>query len=78
MKTFSSFSLTLFTSVLLLATSPRLARADADCLSCHNDPTLQDANGKRIGVSGDKFHSSIHGVLKCNDCHKDIHDLSAP
>ena len=29
---------------------PRLAHADADCLSCHNDPTLQDANGKSIGV----------------------------
>jgi predicted CXXCH cytochrome family protein len=78
MKTLSSFGLTLFTSVLLLIAPARPLHADADCLSCHNDPTLQDANGKSIGVSGDKFHSSIHGVLKCSDCHKDIHDYPHP
>ncbi|MGC2299975.1 MAG: cytochrome c3 family protein [Acidobacteriaceae bacterium] len=78
MKTISSFGLTLFTSVLLLIAPPRPLHADADCLSCHNDPTLQDANGKNIGVSGDKFHSSVHGVLQCSDCHKDIHDYPHP
>jgi predicted CXXCH cytochrome family protein len=78
MKTISSFGLMLFTSALLLAAPVRPLHADADCLSCHNDPTLQDANGKSIGVSGDKFHSSVHGVLKCSDCHKDIHDYPHP
>jgi predicted CXXCH cytochrome family protein len=78
MKTLSSFGLMLFTSALLLAAPVRPLHADADCLSCHNDPTLQDANGKSIGVSGDKFHSSVHGVLKCSDCHKDIHDYPHP
>jgi len=78
MKTASSFCLTLFTSVLLLVAPAPPLHADADCLSCDNDPTLQDANGKSIGVSADKFHASVHGVLKCNDCHKDIHDYPHP
>jgi predicted CXXCH cytochrome family protein len=78
MKTVSSFGLTLFASVLLLAAPGRPLRADTDCLSCHGDPTLQDTNGKSIGVSADKFHASIHGSLKCSDCHKDIHDYPHP
>jgi predicted CXXCH cytochrome family protein len=78
MKTVSSFALTLFASVLLLAAPGRPLRADTDCLSCHGDPTLQDTNGKGIGVSADKFHASIHGSLKCSDCHKDIHDYPHP
>jgi len=78
MKTLHPFRLALFASALLLATSPRATHADVDCLSCHGDTTLQDANGRNIGVDSNKFHSSIHGVLKCNDCHKDIHDYPHP
>ena len=33
---------------------------------------MQDASGKSVGVDGDKFHSSIHGVLNCTDCHTTI------
>jgi len=78
MKAVSSFGLTLFASVLLLAGPGRPLRADTDCLSCHGDATLQDTNGRNIGVNADKFHTSIHGNLKCGDCHKDIHDYPHP
>ena len=57
----------------------RLARADADCLSCHNDPTLQDANGKSDrGRAGTNSTPAFTACLKCSDCHKDIHDYPHP
>jgi len=78
MKTLSSFGLTLFASALFLFGPARPLHADVDCLSCHSDTTMQDANGKSIGVDAGKFHAGVHGVLKCNDCHKDIHDYPHP
>jgi predicted CXXCH cytochrome family protein len=78
MRTLSSFSLTFFVSALLLTTNPQFLHADADCLSCHSDTTMQDANGKNIGVDANKFHAGVHGALKCSDCHKDIHDYPHP
>jgi predicted CXXCH cytochrome family protein len=78
MKTLSSFGLTLFASALLFVATARPLHADTDCLSCHGDTTMQDANGKSVGVDANKFHGSIHGGLKCNDCHKDIHDYPHP
>lgn len=78
MKIFSSLSLTLFASALLLVFPARSLHADVDCLSCHGDPTLQDSSGKNIGVSADKFHASVHGTLKCTDCHTSIHNYPHP
>ncbi|MFP5234597.1 MAG: cytochrome c3 family protein [Acidobacteriota bacterium] len=46
--------------------------AQTDCLACHGDKTMQDAAGHSIAVDGGKFGASIHGSLKCNDCHADI------
>jgi predicted CXXCH cytochrome family protein len=65
-----------FAALLLLA--PGVARAQTDCLSCHADKTLQDASGKSVGVDGDKFHSSVHGSLNCNDCHTSIKEYPHP
>jgi predicted CXXCH cytochrome family protein len=78
MKTVSFFGLTLFASALLLAGGAQPLHADADCLSCHGDVTLQDANGRNVGINADKFHASMHGTLRCSDCHKDIHDYPHP
>lgn len=39
---------------------------------------MTDSNGHKIGVDGDKFGKSIHGGLKCNDCHADIKDYPHP
>lgn len=48
------------------------AQAQTDCLGCHSDKTMQDAAGHSIAVDGKTFSASIHGSLKCNDCHRDI------
>jgi predicted CXXCH cytochrome family protein len=59
-------------AVLLLSAFPVVLCAQTDCLTCHADKTLQDASGHSVGVDADKFHSSIHGVLSCTDCHTSI------
>jgi predicted CXXCH cytochrome family protein len=78
MRTPSSFGLAIFVPVLFLAALTRPLYADVDCLSCHSDTTMQDANGKSVGVDANKFHAGVHGILKCSDCHKDIHDYPHP
>ena len=57
---------------LLLGLGATTAAAQTDCLACHGDQTMTDGSGHKIGVDGDKFHSSIHGSLQCGDCHADI------
>jgi predicted CXXCH cytochrome family protein len=52
--------------------------AQTDCLTCHADQSMTDGNGHKIGVDGDKFGKSVHGTLKCNDCHADIKDYPHP
>ncbi len=42
---------------------------NSNCLTCHSDPDLKNAKGKKVGVS-DQFTKSIHGSLSCVDCHK--------
>lgn len=78
MKDGSSLSLTLVVWLLLCFGSARVSHADADCLSCHGDASMQDASGHSIAVNADKFHRSMHGSLKCNDCHTSIHDYPHP
>ena len=52
--------------------------AQTDCLGCHGDQTMQDAAGHSIAVDGRTFSASIHGSLKCSDCHKDIKGYPHP
>jgi predicted CXXCH cytochrome family protein len=61
----------------LFALPQRLA-AQADCLNCHGDKSMQDAAGNSISVDGDKFSASIHGSLQCNNCHTDIKEYPHP
>jgi len=77
MKSASYLALTFFAAALLAALPPS-ASAQADCLACHGDKSVTDANGQSISVDGDKFHASIHGVLKCTDCHTDIKEYPHP
>ena len=78
MKTCSTIALTLAASALLLLAVPRAVRAQADCLACHADASLQDASGHGVGVDAPKFHSSIHGSLQCGDCHTAIKEYPHP
>lgn len=64
--------------VLLLFLGFPSLHAQTDCLSCHADKTMQDANGHSVGVDADKFHASIHGSLNCNDCHTSIKEYPHP
>jgi predicted CXXCH cytochrome family protein len=76
MKT--AFSIALAFGALLAVAAPRAAKAETDCLACHGDPSLQDATGKSAGVDAHKFGASIHGSLKCNDCHATIKEYPHP
>ncbi len=78
MKTVSSFALTFFVSGVFLALPARPLHAQTDCLSCHGDPTMQDAGGHSIGVDAGKFHASVHGSLACTNCHADIKGYPHP
>jgi predicted CXXCH cytochrome family protein len=76
MKTASSIALAL--GALLVFASPRVAQAETDCLSCHGDKSLQDAAGHNVGVDAAVFGGSLHGGLKCGDCHTTIKDYPHP
>ncbi|HEY1984041.1 MAG TPA: cytochrome c3 family protein [Terracidiphilus sp.] len=65
-------------ALLLFLTVPGRLLAQTDCLACHADKGLQDAAGHNISVDGDTFSKSIHGSLKCNDCHADIKEYPHP
>ncbi|MGD0095258.1 MAG: cytochrome c3 family protein [Terracidiphilus sp.] len=78
MKT--AFSLALaFTALALLAGSSRgIAQANSDCLACHGDASAQDAAGHSVSVDDHRFGSSLHGSLKCVDCHTAIKEYPHP
>ena len=78
MKTVFSITLTLFASILLASPTPARSQAASDCLSCHGDAGMQDASGHSISVDAHKFGDSIHGSLKCNDCHTGIKEYPHP
>ncbi len=76
MKIASSIALVL--GALLVVSAPCAARGETDCLSCHGDKSLQDASGHSVGVDAHTFGASIHGSLKCGDCHSAIKDYPHP
>jgi predicted CXXCH cytochrome family protein len=65
-------------AVLLLAMSSGRLHAQTDCLACHSDQSLQDAAGHSVAVDGKTFADSIHGSLKCGDCHINIKEYPHP
>ncbi|MGO8717984.1 MAG: cytochrome c3 family protein [Acidobacteriaceae bacterium] len=62
----------------MLAVPRALLAANADCLACHADKTMVNAAGKSVAVDAQRFHSSIHGVLSCTDCHTSITGFPHP
>jgi predicted CXXCH cytochrome family protein len=67
-----------FVALAVLVFAPAGLRAQTDCLACHSDKDMKNAAGHNISVDGQKFAASIHGVLKCGDCHADIKEYPHP
>lgn len=63
---------------LIIALAPYGLRAQTDCLACHADKSMQDAQRHSIAVDGQKFGQSIHGSLQCNNCHADVKEYPHP
>jgi cytochrome b subunit of formate dehydrogenase len=65
----------------LLLALPGSARAldNSDCFACHDDRTLVKTNevGKAVSLLVEEkiFKTSVHGKLRCVDCHASIKDL---
>jgi cytochrome b subunit of formate dehydrogenase len=66
----------------LALSDPALTAAElpsnADCLACHEDPTLKKTvAGKEISlaIETNLFAKSVHGSLACVDCHADIKEV---
>jgi predicted CXXCH cytochrome family protein len=73
-----AFTIALVLGALLVVAAPRVAQAEADCLGCHGDKSLQDAAGHSVGVDAGTFGASLHGSMKCGDCHTTIKDYPHP
>jgi predicted CXXCH cytochrome family protein len=65
-------------ALLMILAFPRSAGAQAECLACHGDKSVQDGAGHNISVDGEKFRASTHGSLACNNCHADIKEYPHP
>ena len=52
-----------------------MAQSNDDCFDCHDDKTLKGTHlGKTFSayINNDLFTQSVHGKLKCVNCHSDI------
>ncbi len=77
MKTGSLIALGLV-AFALLAGSAGKAQANSDCLACHADASVQDASGHSVSVNEHTFDASLHGSLRCVDCHTTIKEYPHP
>ncbi len=65
-------------SFALILLAPTSLTAQTDCLACHGDKDMVDGAGHPIAVDGQRFGASIHGSLKCGDCHSNIKEYPHP
>jgi predicted CXXCH cytochrome family protein len=78
MKTVPSIVLAIALLPLLAGATPGMAQANSDCLACHADASVQDASGHSVTVDEHTFGASLHGSLKCGDCHTTIKEYPHP
>ena len=78
MRNVSTITLICAVSAFLFAAAPGTVHAQTDCLACHADQGLQDAAGHSVAEDAPKFHISIHGSMKCGDCHTTIREYPHP
>ncbi len=75
MRIMTSIAAAILAALLVVPVANAQALATAECLGCHQDPTMtKDVNGKAVPINVDpkKFEASVHGSLSCTDCHADI------
>jgi predicted CXXCH cytochrome family protein len=72
------FALTLVVLAPLIFGVPAFSQGNSECLTCHGDASMQDGSGHSVALDESKFHDSIHGSLKCNDCHSAISGYPHP
>ena len=83
-STFSLFavflSIVLFTSMTEINAQKKTADNSA-CLGCHDDPTITMTRGRKevsLNVKSFTLPRSVHGSLKCQDCHKGFDPDNVP
>ncbi len=78
MKTGSFIALGVVALALLAGSAAGMSQANSDCLACHADASVQDASGHSVSVNEHTFDASLHGSLKCVDCHTTIKEYPHP
>jgi cytochrome b subunit of formate dehydrogenase len=69
-------------AALFLIPSSALAQ-EVNCLMCHQNPAFfqSQENGERLVVTQESLSGSVHGSLRCQDCHAGLefpHQVDAP
>jgi hypothetical protein len=52
--------------------------ANADCQTCHAEPSMTRADGRPVVVDPAAFEASVHGSFGCIDCHADLAGTELP
>jgi predicted CXXCH cytochrome family protein len=78
MKTVPSIALAFAAFALVVGPAQGRAQANSDCLACHADASMQDGLGHNVSVNEHTFGASLHGSLKCVDCHTSIKEYPHP
>ncbi len=67
----------------IAAVSPSVAAQEVNCLMCHENPAFfqSQPDGDRLVVTQESLGGSVHGSLRCQDCHAGLafpHPEDAP
>jgi hypothetical protein len=87
MKTMTTLG-SLLLAIAVLAAAPATALAqqgpddpDARCLKCHSKKLkkkLEDGETMFLQISGEDFEQSVHRVIGCTGCHRDVTKVKHP
>jgi cytochrome b subunit of formate dehydrogenase len=70
-------ALILFPSVIR-GQSQAQSGPDSECLACHGQEDLKSESGKSVFIDEAKHKGSVHSVLNCTDCHRNIKEFPHP
>jgi predicted CXXCH cytochrome family protein len=68
--------------VLISSTAALAAPADERCLTCHSmaglSKTLGDGDKLSLHIAADEWSDSVHSMMGCNMCHRDVDPAKHP